>query len=95
MSHIPDHVAAAAGTAHERIRAVAASLGTDESRAYRVPRAWLHTVRDQLGVAGSAHLAAQQAHRILLAAGGMTPPELPPHYARITVASAVHEPGDG
>ncbi|MGW5750894.1 DUF2267 domain-containing protein [Nocardia rhamnosiphila] len=59
MSHLHDPVAAAAGTAHEWIRAVAASLGTDEPRAYRVLRAWLHTVRDQLGVAGAAHLAAQ------------------------------------
>ncbi|MEV3966005.1 DUF2267 domain-containing protein [Nocardia sp. NPDC050193] len=59
MSHLHDPVAAAAGTAHEWIRAVADSLGTDEPRAYRVLRAWLHSVRDQLGVAGSAHLAAQ------------------------------------
>ncbi|MET8796317.1 DUF2267 domain-containing protein [Nocardia sp. NPDC004568] len=59
MSHLHDPVAAAADTAHEWIRAVATSLGTDEPRAYRVLRAWLHSVRDQLGVAGSAHLAAQ------------------------------------
>jgi uncharacterized protein (DUF2267 family) len=39
---------------------VASSFDTDDRRfAYRVVRAWLHTLRDRLGVDASAHLAAQ------------------------------------
>jgi uncharacterized protein (DUF2267 family) len=39
---------------------VADSFGTEDRRfAYRVTRAWLHTLRDRLGVDASAHLAAQ------------------------------------
>ena len=39
---------------------IAASFGTDDRRlAYRVTRAWLHTLRDRLPVQVAAHFAAQ------------------------------------
>lgn len=39
---------------------VAEAFGTDDRRfAYRVLRAWLHTVRDRLTVEGAAHFASQ------------------------------------
>ncbi|MEU4813712.1 DUF2267 domain-containing protein [Nocardia fluminea] len=42
------------------LHAVAESLDTEDSRfALRAPRAWLHTVRDRIGVNSSAHLSAQ------------------------------------
>jgi uncharacterized protein (DUF2267 family) len=39
---------------------IAAAFGTEDRRiAYRVLRAWLHTLRDRLTVEAAAHLAAQ------------------------------------
>lgn len=47
-------------TAHEWIRDVAREFDTeDQEFAYRVLRAWLHTLRDRLTVEASAHFAAQ------------------------------------
>ncbi|WP_256667959.1 DUF2267 domain-containing protein [Nocardia cyriacigeorgica] len=47
-------------TAHEWLRTVTDDLGTfDRTFAHRVIRAWLHTVRDRLGVSTTAQLGAQ------------------------------------
>lgn len=47
-------------TAHTWVSDVARAIGTDDRRfAYRVLRAWLHTLRDRLTVDGAAHFAAQ------------------------------------
>jgi uncharacterized protein (DUF2267 family) len=47
-------------TAQEWLVAVADGLGTeDRSISYRILRAWLHTVRDRIGVDAAAHFAAQ------------------------------------
>lgn len=47
-------------TAHDWLAAVTRQLGTeDQHRAYRVARAWLHTVRDRLPVETTVHFAAQ------------------------------------
>lgn len=60
MSHAHDPFAPAVHTAHEWLRAVADGLGTtDLVFAHRALRAWLHVVRDRIGVANSAHLTAQ------------------------------------
>lgn len=60
MPHHNDPFAPAVQTAHDWLRAVADSLDTDDySFAYRALRAWMHTVRDRIGVVSSAHLAAQ------------------------------------
>ncbi|MFI5615525.1 DUF2267 domain-containing protein [Amycolatopsis sp. NPDC051903] len=50
----------AENTAHEWLAAVGARLGTsDDGYAYRMLRAWLHTVRDRLTAEDAAHFAAQ------------------------------------
>jgi uncharacterized protein (DUF2267 family) len=60
MTRQPDPFAAAEHTAGGWLSAVAAQLDTDDRHhAYRVLRAWLHTVRDRLTVDAAAHLAAQ------------------------------------
>lgn len=60
MSHHNDPFAPAFHTAHQWLNTVAESIGTEDRRfAYRVLRAWLHAVRDRIGVIESAHLAAQ------------------------------------
>ncbi|WP_068054979.1 DUF2267 domain-containing protein [Nocardia xishanensis] len=60
MSYHRDPLAPAIHTAHEWLRAVADGLATnDRAFAHRVLRAWLHTVRDRIGVNASAHLSAQ------------------------------------
>lgn len=47
-------------TAHTWVNDVARELGTEDREfAYRVLRAWLHTLRDRLTVEASAHFAAQ------------------------------------
>ena len=47
-------------TAHEWVRDVAREFDTDDYEfAYRVLRAWLHTLRDRLTAEASAHFAAQ------------------------------------
>lgn len=47
-------------TAHTWLAGIADAFGTDDRRfAYRVLRAWLHTLRDRLTVEGGAHFAAQ------------------------------------
>ncbi|EWM19139.1 DUF2267 domain-containing protein [Kutzneria sp. 744] len=47
-------------TANEWVRDVADEFDTDDRPfAYRVLRAWLHTLRDRLTVEASAHLTAQ------------------------------------
>lgn len=60
MSHNEDPFAPAVETAHEWLAKVARQLGTDDRRfAHRVLRAWLHAVRDRIGVNSAAHLSAQ------------------------------------
>ncbi len=50
----------AAQTAHTWIRDVAVEFQTEDLEfAYRVLRAWLHTLRDRLTVEAGAHFAAQ------------------------------------
>ncbi|MGW5385098.1 DUF2267 domain-containing protein [Nocardia sp. NPDC003963] len=60
MTHHNDPLAAGIHTAHAWLRAVADDLGTEDlTFALRALRAWMHTVRDRIGVANSAHLTAQ------------------------------------
>ncbi|WP_156370854.1 DUF2267 domain-containing protein [Nocardia arizonensis] len=60
MSHSTDPFAPAMQVAHRWVRAVADGLDTDDLVfANRALRAWMHTVRDRIGVAASAHLTAQ------------------------------------
>ncbi|MEV4129555.1 DUF2267 domain-containing protein [Nocardia sp. NPDC049707] len=60
MSHSDDPFASAVHTARAWVRAVADGLDTDDRAfAYRVLRAWMHTIRDRISVTGSAHLSAQ------------------------------------
>lgn len=60
MSDRHDPLAPAVHTANIWLRAVADGLGTDDRCfAHRVTRAWLHCVRDRLGVTGAARLSAQ------------------------------------
>lgn len=60
MAHHHDPFAPAVQTAHDWLRAVADGLDTDDyAYANRALRAWMHTVRDRIGVVSSAHLAAQ------------------------------------
>ncbi|BDT87311.1 DUF2267 domain-containing protein [Nocardia cyriacigeorgica] len=55
-----DPLAPAIHTAYEWLRAITEDLGTfDRAFAHRVIRAWLHSVRDRLGVATTAQLGAQ------------------------------------
>lgn len=60
MTAHSDPFASAEHNARVWLAAVAEGLGTeDRHRAYRVLRAWLHLVRDQLSVNGVVHLGAQ------------------------------------
>ncbi|MFC3961576.1 DUF2267 domain-containing protein [Nocardia jiangsuensis] len=60
MSERHDPLAPAMHTAHTWLRAVAESLGTDDRFfVHRVTRAWLHCVRDRLGVHAAARFSAQ------------------------------------
>ncbi|WP_245549283.1 DUF2267 domain-containing protein [Nocardia exalbida] len=60
MSYHRDPLAPAIHTAHEWLRTLADGLATeDRPFAHRALRAWLHTVRDRIGVNASAHLSAQ------------------------------------
>ncbi|MGW4370585.1 DUF2267 domain-containing protein [Nocardia takedensis] len=60
MSHSADPFAPAYQVAHRWLRAVSDGLGTDDLViAHRALRAWMHTVRDRIGVSASAHLTAQ------------------------------------
>jgi uncharacterized protein (DUF2267 family) len=60
MSTHDDPFASAVHTAHEWLNTIAARIGTeDRGFAHRVVRAWLHSVRDRIGVIASAHLSAQ------------------------------------
>lgn len=60
MSHHTDPFAPAVHTAHEWLRSIADDLGTDDRMfTHRAVRAWLHTVRDRIGVTATAHLGAQ------------------------------------
>lgn len=60
MTHHNDPLAAGMHTAHIWLRAVADDLGTEDlTFALRALRAWMHTVRDRIGVSNSAHLTAQ------------------------------------
>ncbi|MGK8503382.1 DUF2267 domain-containing protein [Nocardia asiatica] len=60
MSYHRDPLAPAVHTAHEWLRTLADGLATeDRAFAHRALRAWLHTVRDRIGVNAAAHLSAQ------------------------------------
>lgn len=60
MSYHRDPLAPAIHTAHEWLRTVTEGLATaDRAFAHRALRAWLHTVRDRIGVNAAAHLSAQ------------------------------------
>ncbi|WP_067833832.1 DUF2267 domain-containing protein [Nocardia lijiangensis] len=60
MSQHEDPLAGCVQTAHIWLRAIAEHLDTDDRfYALRAMRAWMHTVRDRIGVGSSAHLSAQ------------------------------------
>ncbi|MGK8523871.1 DUF2267 domain-containing protein [Nocardia asteroides] len=60
MSYHRDPLAPAVHTAHEWLRTLTEGLATDDRAfAHRALRAWLHTVRDRIGVNAAAHLSAQ------------------------------------
>ncbi|MGA6205544.1 DUF2267 domain-containing protein [Nocardia testacea] len=60
MAYRNDPLAAGVHTAHTWLNAVAAELGTEDRQfAFRALRAWMHTVRDRIGVSNSAHMSAQ------------------------------------
>ncbi|MFC9964486.1 DUF2267 domain-containing protein [Nocardia ignorata] len=60
MPNNHDPLAPTVHIAHVWLRVVADSLDTDDHRfALRAVRAWLHTVRDRIGIDSSAHLSAQ------------------------------------
>ncbi|NUP25380.1 MAG: DUF2267 domain-containing protein [Nocardia sp.] len=60
MTHHNDPLAAGMHTAHTWLRTVADALGTEDlTFTLRALRAWMHTVRDRIGVPNSAHLSAQ------------------------------------
>ncbi|MET7771668.1 DUF2267 domain-containing protein [Nocardia sp. NPDC005366] len=55
-----DPFAPALRRAHDWLSDIVVAVGTeDPAFAYRLVRAWLHTVRDHLPVVNSAHLSAQ------------------------------------
>jgi uncharacterized protein (DUF2267 family) len=68
---------------------VADSFGTDDRRfAYRVTRAWFHTLRDRLGVDTSAHLAAQLPELLRgVFYDGWDPKRMPAKYGRAEYVS--------
>ncbi|MEU4312137.1 DUF2267 domain-containing protein [Nocardia sp. NPDC024068] len=60
MAHRNDPLAADIHTARTWLNAVAGELGTDDRQfAFRALRAWMHAVRDRIGVSNSAHVSAQ------------------------------------
>lgn len=60
MAHRNDPLAAGVHTAHTWLNAVADELGTEDRQfAFRALRAWMHTVRDRIGLSDSAHMSAQ------------------------------------
>ncbi|TWF82254.1 uncharacterized protein (DUF2267 family) [Pseudonocardia hierapolitana] len=69
-------------TANTWIRDVAEEFDTEDREfAYRVLRAWLHTLRDRLGVEVSAHFAAQLPDLVRgVFYAGWNPSEVPAMY---------------
>ncbi|MET9492951.1 DUF2267 domain-containing protein [Nocardia sp. NPDC006630] len=60
MSQHTDPFAPAVHTAHTWLAVIAGRLETEDRMfAHRAVRAWLHTLRDRLGVHAAAHLSAQ------------------------------------
>lgn len=61
-----------------------AGFGTDDRRlAYRVPRAWLHSLRDRLSVEVAAHFAAQLPELLRgVFFDGWNPSRVPQKYGR-------------
>ncbi|MBF6353127.1 DUF2267 domain-containing protein [Nocardia higoensis] len=84
MSHSDDPFAPAVQTAHDWLRAVADALGTDDLIfAHRALRAWMHTVRDRIGVANSAHLTAQLPELLRgIYYEGWVPAHVPVHHGQ-------------
>lgn len=81
-SHSLDKFTRACHTAEVWVSAVAQQLGTEDRHyAYRVLRAWLHTVRDRVTVDGAAHFAAQLPMLLRgLFFDGWTPSRVPVKY---------------
>ncbi|WP_169811614.1 DUF2267 domain-containing protein [Nocardia shimofusensis] len=84
MSHSDDPFAPAVQTAHDWLRAVADALGTDDHIfAHRALRAWMHVVRDRIGVANSAHLTAQLPELLRgIYYEGWVPAHVPVHHGQ-------------
>jgi uncharacterized protein (DUF2267 family) len=76
-------------TARQWINAVAAQFGTDDRDfAFRVTRAWLHALRDELAVVDAAHFAAQLPDLLRgVYYEGWNPASVP---ARLHVEEVVH-----
>lgn len=74
-----DHALHAANT---WVRDVAEQFDTEDREfAYRVLRAWLHTLRDRLGVEAAAHFAAQLPDLVRgVFYAGWNPSEVPARY---------------
>ncbi|MBJ8347000.1 DUF2267 domain-containing protein [Antrihabitans sp. YC2-6] len=60
MTHQNDPFAGSVAQARKWLTIVTEALGSDDpDTAYRSLRAWFHTVRDRISIAGAAHLSAQ------------------------------------
>ena len=93
-AHEPDHFIRAGQRAEEWLDAVAAELGTaDRDHAYHLLRAWLHTVRDRIGVEPAARFAAQLPMSVRgLFFDGWRPSRVPVKYdAEQFLAAMAHE----
>lgn len=77
-----DPFAHAENTAHRWLAVVAGRLGTDDRHAaYRILRAWLHTVRDRLTIEAAVHFAAQLPELLRgVYYEGWTPSHVPTRY---------------
>ncbi|WP_225726293.1 MULTISPECIES: DUF2267 domain-containing protein [unclassified Nocardia] len=89
MSYPTDPFAHAVHTAEVWLRRITDDLATeDRAFAYRVLRAWLHTVRDRLEVIPAAHLSAQLPELLRgVYFEGWTPAKVPvSHHASLFLA---------
>lgn len=96
MSHHTDPYAPSLHTAHEWLAAVAEAIDTeDRFVAHRALRAWLHTVRDRLGVNAAAHLSAQLPELLRgVFFEGWMPAQVPvPHDAPSFLTQFAHAAG--
>ncbi len=95
MSHSNDPFASTVHTAHHWLNTVAQAIGTEDRHfAYRVLRAWLHAVRDRIGLSGSAHLTAQLPELLRgLYYEGWVPVHSADHHTASFVHQFAHEAG--